>query len=501
MKSILRISLPQAALGLGAFAASALSALAAPASQLLYLNGMPTYIHGCSLPWLNGNYDHDLGYNPYHPSWGVGYDSNAMNAYLDQAKAMGLNSVRIFLLENYEGLVLDGSGYVSGLDGTFLANLDNVISLANSKNLYLELTLLDGVMTGLPGGLDARNFVTQSTARQKFLDNAIAPLFNRASVRTGRIMGVDIMNECNLYVDSSGIGWPAMRTFLTAVKDRIKSVGGNGSYQITASVQWIGWVQPRPWDNQGVNGVGLDYYAYHEYNDNPNLPDATTLGLDRPIVLTEYGQVTNSDDAQRLAYDRFLAQARDRGWAGALCWCMGVAGSSDKFRLLNANWSWRPAGNSLKYFDAQRYMGPSTYELAPQCSSSRRLDVDGGADANGANVRIWDANAATAQRWDFLEVSSARFELRPRCALGRRLDVSGSANSNGANVQIWQTFGNAAQRWSLIDAGGGYYELKPDCAPDRRLDVSGAANVNGANVQVWDSLHNSAQRWKLLRRP
>lgn len=146
------------------------------------------------------------------------------------------------------------------------------------------------------------------------------------------------------------------------------------------------------------------------------------------------------------------------------------------------------------------------YELEPMNAPGKRLDVSGnGADA-GANVQIRQTNTAKAQRWRLILhagggiVDNALYELEPECAPGKRLDVNASADANGANVQIWQAFGNPAQTWRVTSVGNGFYELTLQCAAGRRLDVNGLGSANGTNVQIWQAFGNAAQRWKFIRK-
>ncbi len=142
----------------------------------------------------------------------------------------------------------------------------------------------------------------------------------------------------------------------------------------------------------------------------------------------------------------------------------------------------------------------ATYELAPLCAPGNRLDVNGAADTNGANVQTWTANQGAAQGWRVDAVGGGFHELAPLCALTRRLEVQSAGSADGTNVQIWQASGGTGQRWKLIHLGGPFYELEPQCAPEKRLDVSGISPHSGANVHLWSGLGTAGQRWRLIAR-
>ena len=113
-------------------------------AQLLPINGANTFVKGANLAWLDGAYDHDIGINPLHPSWGCAYNSAHMNQYMANMHDMGITVMRLWLNENKQGLQLDGNGNVTGLDSTFLLNLDNIVQLAAQNGIYLYLTLNQG---------------------------------------------------------------------------------------------------------------------------------------------------------------------------------------------------------------------------------------------------------------------------------------------------------------------------------------------------------------------
>lgn len=64
-------------------------------AQLLPINGTNTFVKGANLPWLDGQYDHDIGINPLHSGWGCSYNSAHMNQYLADMHSMGITVVRL----------------------------------------------------------------------------------------------------------------------------------------------------------------------------------------------------------------------------------------------------------------------------------------------------------------------------------------------------------------------------------------------------------------------
>lgn len=301
-----------------------LSATTLAQTAQLKVRGTTQYVHGINAAWFFNRYSTDLGLNPLNPGWGNGYNSTTVNNVFLDIKNMRCNVVRVWLFESCEGLVFDSNGHVSGLQSTFLTNLDDLVTKANNHGLALELTFLNHTLVNefgqtLPNGATIKNFINDSTARQKLIDNAIKPIaqryYNNSTLRPA-IFGYDLINEANIGADNGSYTWANMRTFASQAASAIHSV--NSGIQVTMSTQW--WAFDSQNDHQyRFGGLGLDYYTYHEYSDNPNLP-AKPSWLDKPLVLAEYGPTTWTASQQNTSAIAYITQAAARGYAGSLGW-------------------------------------------------------------------------------------------------------------------------------------------------------------------------------------
>jgi hypothetical protein len=295
-------------------------------AQLLPINGTNTFVKGANLPWLDGQYDHDIGINPLHPSWGCAYNSAHMNQYLADMHNMGINVVRLWLNENKQGLLLDSNGNVTGLDSIFLTNLDNIIKLATQNGIYMYLTLNQG---------DA-DWVTNTTKQASYINNAVTPIATRYKGNK-HIFAYDVMNEIDGVVYSSGAIVAQAQAYITATVSVIHSA--DPGRLATCSTGW------QQWYNLGYFlGLGLDFYDFHNYQDTPSFPMASSLGMDKPIYIGECGQGTALwDDAiQSTCELGALNSARSGGYAGVGIWDYNYPGSSEIFSMVNTNGSWRP---------------------------------------------------------------------------------------------------------------------------------------------------------------
>ena len=327
-----RIACPAAACFL-AFLLLAMGAWQADA-QLLPVNGVNTFVKGANLAWLDGQYDHDIGINPLHPSWGCLYNAAHMNQYLADMHSMGISVVRLWLNENKQGLQLDGSGNVTGLDPTFLTNLDNIFQLAAQNGIYLYLTLNEG----------DTNWVTNTTAQTSYINNAVKPIAARYK-GNHQIFAYDVMNEIDGVVGGpdgnygAGATWTQAQNYISATVSAIHSA--DPGRLATCSTGW------HQWNNLGhFLGQGLDFYDFHDYDDAPSFPTAASLGMDKPIYVGECGQAQDSDywddNLQNTAELDALNSAKSGGYAGVGIWAYEFPGSPDIYSMVNTNASWRP---------------------------------------------------------------------------------------------------------------------------------------------------------------
>ncbi|WP_285743066.1 alpha-L-fucosidase [Lentzea sp. NBRC 105346] len=123
--------------------------------------------------------------------------------------------------------------------------------------------------------------------------------------------------------------------------------------------------------------------------------------------------------------------------------------------------------------------GPVASGLAGKC-----LDVNGGSNADGTRVQIWDCNDTAAQNWTVAPDGTLQ-------AFGKCLDIYGGGSANGSVVQLYTCNGLAHQKWS---ASGGAL-VNPQSG--RCLDVPGFNTTNGTQLIIWDCNGGANQRWTL----
>lgn len=128
------------------------------------------------------------------------------------------------------------------------------------------------------------------------------------------------------------------------------------------------------------------------------------------------------------------------------------------------------------------------------------LDVNNNSSQPGTNVRLWNSNSTSAQRWklDLIDapiVSGGTYRLMHK-GTNQCLDVNNNSSQPGSRVQQWTDNGSNAQRWVITKENDGYYKLTHK-GTNQCLDVGNNSSAAGANVSQWTDNGNNAQRWKL----
>lgn len=141
-------------------------------------------------------------------------------------------------------------------------------------------------------------------------------------------------------------------------------------------------------------------------------------------------------------------------------------------------------------------------------ASGKSLDVYAGTMANGTNVRQFNDNGTTAQRWVFSATGSfgsfedgsyPTYKILSKKSTSYALDIDGSTLANRKNVQIWSAYDKPLQTWMFVPmpafASGGTYEIRSMLKTSMCLDVAGGSGANGANIQLWSANDSNAQKF------
>jgi hypothetical protein len=295
------------------------------------ING--SFIKGCNLAWLDGAYNTWLGLDPVNPSWGIAYNSTHLNSYMANMHNMGITVLRVWVNEADMGDVIDGSDNVTGVTPTWTANFANMVQLAANNDIQLYVTLNNGRYDWLKNSAQAASYLT----------NALIPLITTYKGNTN-IFAIDLMNEIDGVVQgslgnysSTGATWPQAQAYISTFAAAIHSA--DPTRKVSCSTGWHQW-----YNLSYFLGLGLDFYDFHNYQDTPSFPPASSLGMDEPIYIGECGQGTQSwnDAIQSTCELDALNSARSGGYAGVGIWNYEYPGSSDYLAMVNINGTLRP---------------------------------------------------------------------------------------------------------------------------------------------------------------
>lgn len=317
------------------------------------------FAFGINLAWLDGQYDHDFGKNEV-----LGYDFRAyddkqkkanLDSYFKDIKEMGAHVVRLWLFERFEGMQFDNNGNVKRIDDGLIKNIADVLSLAEKYNLYLYICLMDtwGVSTHSEKLLPMLNsIIANEDVRKSFIDNALNAFISDTRLKTNRIFAIDVLNEPEGMYNSiwrREIEWSDVLKFINECVSTIQTVNIRASCGFQHYHTLI--------DNKDAL-KSLDFYDYHEYNDDGNLVPYSNLTLDKPCIIGECGQKSEKYDDE--IYDRAVANFLDNSWkngyAGCLIWYYNYKGydmndSNNRYSLIKSDGSWRRACYKLVDFN------------------------------------------------------------------------------------------------------------------------------------------------------
>ena len=136
------------------------------------------------------------------------------------------------------------------------------------------------------------------------------------------------------------------------------------------------------------------------------------------------------------------------------------------------------------------------YIISCAKDSNYVLDINDNSLDWGGNLQIWDRNAGDAnQRFYISYEGNGYYKIASLCS-GLILDVENSGQDNGVNIRQWEDNGASAQRWKINKNADGTYNFIAQCS-GKALDVNGGVFTDGTNVQQWDYINSDAQKFNL----
>jgi len=295
---------------------------------------------GYNEAWFGQNYPNSLGSNPFF-QYGSYYDRNFVDAMFAGMASGGAKIVRIWVFPALQGIQLgqcnSTNAQTVGLTKDVLANLQDVLGLAENHHLKVYLTALNGNdMKVATGSLRTyfSNLVSNTNGETTcFQNKALLPLLNLlnngttpdGSPNRDFIYALDLINEIEAALNSGYFpnGWTGARSW---IKNMAQFVNNYSSWLPVTSA--AGWGYAVPEITFGLfSGLGLNFYDLHVYADWGQYSGETALcnkvSADRvPIILGEYGQKSQTfdDNLQYWTTYNFLTTAKTHSFSAALAW-------------------------------------------------------------------------------------------------------------------------------------------------------------------------------------
>lgn len=306
---------------------------AAEGARISVLKG--EFVAGGRRIWING------ANTPWH-SWndfGGRFDARWWDAHFQSLHEHGVNATRVWLSCDGEvGMLIDGTGRVSGATPAFWRDLDTLFGIARRHRVYVTATLLsfDHLKDSHPDYRSWRNWLSSDRNIDSYVDNVVVPLVRRYGDNP-YLWAIDLMNEPDwIHENREGgrIPWVRMQSYFARAA---RAVHANSAILVTVGTAMPKYNSDTAAGSQG-NKVGdralqarvgdtrarLDFYSVHYYDwcgENwgaaPYMsPEAYRLPVDKPNVIGEMPAKGTRGHTLREDYESCFRN----GWQGAMAW-------------------------------------------------------------------------------------------------------------------------------------------------------------------------------------
>ncbi len=176
------------------------------------------------------------------------------------------------------------------------------------------------------------------------------------------------------------------------------------------------------------------------------------------------------------------------------CWDLaGSYGSESQFIKGKNIQVWQLDNSPDRVFTIAESSVSGYYELMVGRHSIARVDISGGKQVNHANIRLWDDNNSTAQRFLFKHLGNGRFKIYT--TNGKIINLKNNSNNNGTNIQLWDDNNGINSEWYFIDPNtrkayipkrSVEIKLVGDEIPQGKYYIQSAISYGRNNMGFWD---------------
>jgi hypothetical protein len=297
-----------------------------------------TQSSGLGIKWMDGKPLYPVGVNYAWYNWSYEFSDNnwtsnftKIKSDMDTMNTKGIHSLRWWVFPDLAyGPNWSGSGEGSlctGLPNKWVDHMKEVCDYALAKEIKIYWTITSFDCARADDSVDHDDIIDNTTVLQSFLDNAMKPILQTLGNHEG-VLGWDIINEPEWIVNSEDNGNPngkgesfplsAMRNYIKTTCAYIHQYAKQPVSFGSANMKWLG-AQYDLWDN-----LGLDFYDFHWYDwatpyFNPTTTPASSLNLDKPVIIGEMMPDTASSSL-KMSHKQVLDAIYKNGYAGYMLW-------------------------------------------------------------------------------------------------------------------------------------------------------------------------------------
>ena len=285
---------------------------------------------GVNIPYFFGSYAHDLARNPRFSDWPCDFDAMRVSGPLLEARALGLEAVRVWLCEGAEGLALDDRGRLTGVRPELLDAITVLEEAAVRAGVRLYWGLLDANSVHRDADTITRSILEDRDQGARFAEHVAAAIAKRLDPQVA--VGLELLSEPETLTEDcadarpaageASIAWETIGTFLAQGKQAIESA--SASLVVTAGSMPV--FLPKLF----ACGAGLDAIDVHVYHDDGGLPsradlagyanDARVLDPSFPLFAGECGIPKDPGPKEPLSLLNYLSNADRCGYHAAFLW-------------------------------------------------------------------------------------------------------------------------------------------------------------------------------------
>lgn len=448
------------------------------------------FIYGMVQPW-EGN---DVGFgNSDLTGTKKYYDEEVYYETLLNCKAMGVNSVKIWVFRGLMGLDFDEYGNAT-IDQDFMKNLESCIKLAKKIDIGITLTIFPHLDYSLHRyGKDKYDIGTQfmfdPEKHDDTMKNVIKPFAEFVKKYEDTITMLEIICEPDGDVNDPSQGstkpfgptWDTMIKFITKCEQTIHSVMPNMPVTVASGNGDWNKLQDGTFNKMGLDIIGNDVY-----NDTGELADLSTLKLNAPAILGEFGLKSTdnwSDEFQIRVYRAFFENAKAGGYVGAFAWHLGFKhnpGHLSSQSFTNPDGSLRPAVAAIHFMTLD-----NKYERTGDTPLIDKPVFLGGSDHK--NIKFFGSR--TADRYEIYRSTDKTNWTKIQEYDAFEIDNGYYiCNFSDATAQVGKTYyyrikaiSDMDEAETFSDASHGFFITEITCAPEdnylKNYDFSDTADL------------------------